>query len=97
MIRTIIGVAAAATLAACTSDARPKSAASDAPARNPGKAYERNPYPSTYRAYPGVPTLLTNVTILDGEGGRIDNGAVLFRDGKIVKKDSYWKIVEPLH
>lgn len=85
MIRTIIGVAAVATLAACTSDARPKSASSNAPARNPGKAYDRNPYPSTYRAYPGVPTLVTNVTIFDGEGGRIDNGSVLFRDGKIVE------------
>lgn len=90
MIRTIIGVTAAASLAACSASAedKPKSAASDAPApRGPGKGkgFDHNPYPSTYRAYPGVPTLLTNVTILDGEGGRIDNGAVLFRDGKIAE------------
>lgn len=90
MIRTIIGVTAAASLAACAASAedKPKSASSDAPApRGPGKGkgFDHNPYPSTYKAYPGVPTLLTNVTVLDGEGGRIDNGAVLFRDGKIAE------------
>ncbi len=43
-----------------------------------------NPYPSTYKPYPGVPTLVRNVTIYDGEGGRIEHGSVLFADGKIV-------------
>ncbi|MFN2472464.1 MAG: amidohydrolase [Sphingomicrobium sp.] len=42
-----------------------------------------NPYPSTYAPYPGVPTLITNVTIFDGEGGRVDHGSILFADGKI--------------
>lgn len=90
MIRIIIGTAAAATLAACSATAggKAQSASSEAPARKgPGKnkGYDHNPYPSTYKAYPGVPTLLTNVTILDGEGGKIERGAVLFRDGKIVE------------
>ncbi|OYX49098.1 MAG: amidohydrolase [Sphingomonas sp. 32-66-10] len=90
MIRIIIGTAAAATLAACSATAgtKPQSASSEAPARKgPGKnkGYDHNPYPSTYKPYPGVPTLLTNVTILDGEGGKIERGAVLFRDGKIVE------------
>src|SRR5688500_8767310 len=43
-----------------------------------------DPYPSTYVRYPGVPTLIRNATIFDGEGGRIDNGSVLFVDGKIL-------------
>ena len=43
-----------------------------------------DPYPSTYTPYPGVPTLIRNVTIYDGEGGRIDHGSVMFADGKIV-------------
>jgi hypothetical protein len=30
------------------------------------------------------PRLVRNVTIYDGEGGRIDGGAILFQDGKIV-------------
>ena len=42
-----------------------------------------NPYPSTYRPYGGVSTLIRNATILDGEGGRIDNGSVLLVDGKV--------------
>jgi imidazolonepropionase-like amidohydrolase len=42
-----------------------------------------NPYPSTYRPYGGVPTLIRGATVLDGEGGRIDNGSVLLVDGKV--------------
>jgi imidazolonepropionase-like amidohydrolase len=42
-----------------------------------------NPYPSTYRPYGGVPTLIRNAVVLDGEGGRIDNGSVLLVDGKV--------------
>ncbi|AHE53315.1 amidohydrolase [Sphingomonas sanxanigenens] len=43
-----------------------------------------DPFPSTYKRYPNAPTLVTNVKIFDGEGGRIDNGSVLFADGRIV-------------
>jgi imidazolonepropionase-like amidohydrolase len=59
---------------------RPKSAS--APKERP-VAYARDPYPSTYRAFPSVPTVVTNVTIYDGEGGRIDNGQILLADGKV--------------
>ncbi|KQN37450.1 amidohydrolase [Sphingomonas sp. Leaf407] len=82
-------LALAAGLAACADatghDAR--SAGADAPGKGPGagKGYDHDPYPSTYRPYGGQPTLVTNVTILDGEGGRINGGSVLFRDGKIVE------------
>ncbi|MEN2747896.1 amidohydrolase [Sphingomonas sp. T9W2] len=84
-------VALAAGLVACTGDkGEVRSASGDAPAgtgKGPGagKGYDHDPYPSTYRAYPGRATLVTNVTIYDGEGGRIDKGSVLFRDGKIVE------------
>jgi len=44
---------------------------------------DRDPYPSTYQRYAGVPTLITGATIYDGEGGRIDNGAVYIADGVI--------------
>ena len=46
-----------------------------------------NPYPSTYTPIVGKPTLITNVTILDGIGNKIDKGAVLFSDGDYVFKD----------
>ena len=89
MIRTLTMVALAAGLAACTGDGKEvRSASADAPGgKGPGagKGYDHDPFPSTYRAYPGRPTLVTNVTILDGEGGRIDRGSVLFRDGRIVE------------
>jgi imidazolonepropionase-like amidohydrolase len=44
-----------------------------------------DPYPSTYKAQPSPPVVLTGATILDGTGGRIDNGEVLFANGKIVE------------
>lgn len=42
------------------------------------------PYASTYRAYPGRPTALVGATVYDGRGNRIDNGTVLFENGKLV-------------
>jgi imidazolonepropionase-like amidohydrolase len=51
----------------------------------PSTPLNKDPYPSTYKPYAGVVTLITGVTIYDGEGGRIENGSVLFRDGKIVE------------
>ena len=68
-----------ALLAGCASDSGVKPAKvvdKVAPKVNP------NPYPSTYKPYPGVPTLVRNVTVYDGEGGRIEHGSVLFADGK---------------
>jgi imidazolonepropionase-like amidohydrolase len=41
------------------------------------------PFPSTYKAYPGVATAIRNVTVYDGEGGKIDNGVVFITAGKI--------------
>ncbi len=82
--RAAISAATCLALMACTAAAPPKSASSTPP---PGKdkGYNHDPFPSTYHAYPGVPTLVTNVTVYDGEGGRIDHGAVLFADGKVVQ------------
>ena len=75
-------------LAACAqpaSSGKPQSASAKGDAApGLGKGYSHDPYPSTYLPYPGVPTLVRNVTIYDGEGGRIDSGEALFADGKIV-------------
>jgi imidazolonepropionase-like amidohydrolase len=93
LIRSILtaGVAVGLTLTAgCANNGGSNTrtagsdAAPDSSAPGRGKGYSHDPYPSTYRAYPGAATLLTNVTILDGEGGRIEGGSVLFRDTKIV-------------
>ncbi len=41
-------------------------------------------FASTYRPWPGVATVIRNVTIYDGKGGRVDGGAVRFEAGKVV-------------
>ena len=77
----IAGLLAASLVAGCAGGkSEPQTASKAAPQR-----LSDNPYPSTYEPYPGVPTLVTNVTIFDGEGGRVDNGSVLFADGKVVE------------
>jgi len=43
-----------------------------------------DPYPSTYKPYGSTPTLLRNVNIYDGKGGKILNGMVALADGRIV-------------
>jgi hypothetical protein len=80
-MRSMVVFVGALALAGCASAGPGPQSAS---AKDQPVPYSRDPYPSTYHAYPGVPTLVTNVTIYDGEGGRIDNGQVLFADGKIV-------------
>jgi imidazolonepropionase-like amidohydrolase len=67
-------LALAAGLGACATPAE----------QRPGSASIDDPYPSTYRAYPGVPTALVGATVYDGAGGRIDNGTVLIAEGKVV-------------
>jgi imidazolonepropionase-like amidohydrolase len=73
-IRLAAAICAVASLAACAAQPKPK----------PGEIrINENPYPSTYQPYGSVPTLIRGATILDGEGGRIENGSVLLIDGKV--------------
>ncbi len=70
-------------LAACGA-AEPPATASDKPA--PASAAAKpvaDPYPSTYKAYPGAPTVIRGATVFDGEGGRIENGTVFLSGGKV--------------
>jgi imidazolonepropionase-like amidohydrolase len=69
-------------LAGCT-QAPPRSASATAHDERVVEPWTTDPFPSTYHAYPGVPTLITNVTIYDGEGGRVDGGQILLADGKV--------------
>jgi len=81
--------AAAILLFGCANQgAAPKaaSASSDPPAKAsvpPRYQPPADPYPSTYRPYPGVPTAIVGATIFDGEGGRIENGTIVLVDGRI--------------
>ncbi|MBT1452123.1 amidohydrolase [Glaciecola sp. XM2] len=67
----------AALLSACGSDQPAKSS------QQTNSTPE--PFPSTYQPIASVPVLITNVTILDGVGNKIENGAILFQDGKITE------------
>ena len=73
--RWIAAVLLAATLSACaTTPEKP----------TPGVIrINEDPYPSTYRPYPGALTFIHGATILDGEGGRIENGSIVLADGKV--------------
>jgi imidazolonepropionase-like amidohydrolase len=81
----LAGLASALLLSACSTTNASQAGQKSAAAKPPPERFSRNPFPSTYRPYPGVPTLVTNVSIYDGEGGRVENGSVLFADGKIVE------------
>jgi hypothetical protein len=67
-------VAAPLALMACSNAEGPKTA-SATPVAKPAEKVPA-PFPSTYKAYPGVATAIRNVTVYDGEGGKIDNGVV---------------------
>jgi imidazolonepropionase-like amidohydrolase len=69
-------VATAALLSGCAALAPTKKAARPV-------SINQDPFASTYERYPGVPTLIQNVTIFDGEGGRIERGWVSFADGQV--------------
>jgi imidazolonepropionase-like amidohydrolase len=72
-----LGVALAlsvALLAACSDD---KAVQTEA------KYDNSNAFPSTYQRIDSAPVFISNVTILDGIGNRIEDGAILLQDGKI--------------
>jgi imidazolonepropionase-like amidohydrolase len=68
-------------LMACSNAEGPKTVSAVPVAKPAEKAPV--PFPSTYKAYPGVATAIRNVTIYDGEGGKIENGIVFISGGKI--------------
>jgi imidazolonepropionase-like amidohydrolase len=75
---------AAAALALCASGAGAKDKKGDtSAAAKAAKTFSKDPYPSTYKPYPGAPVLITGVTVFDGKGGRIDKGQVLLSGGKV--------------
>ncbi|OJW62734.1 MAG: amidohydrolase [Sphingomonadales bacterium 63-6] len=82
-------LAGALALAGCGGETGRVGIASAKPAPAPSDSSTKaeakdQPYPSTYRPYPGTPTALVGATIYDGKGGRIDKGTVLFSEGKVV-------------
>ena len=73
---TSLTLVAAATIVGCSDDPAKAEQA-------PFVEINKNPFPSTYKALPSVPTLITNVTLLDGIGGMHENTSILLENGKI--------------
>ena len=81
--RVLAAAAAAALLFGCTAQQGDAQSASTSTETTDRYTPPEDPYPSTYRPYPSVPTAIVNATIFDGEGGRIDNGTIVLADGRI--------------
>ncbi|MFN3943864.1 MAG: amidohydrolase [Allosphingosinicella sp.] len=79
-LKLLAGLSAASLLAGCATAEQPRAGSASAAS---ARAEVADPYPSTYRPYPGVTTAITGATIFDGEGGRIENGTVVLADGRI--------------
>jgi imidazolonepropionase-like amidohydrolase len=82
--KLLAGMAALALVASPGLAEKKKKEDSLSPAAKAAREFNKNPFPSTYRAYPGEPTALIGATVFDGAGGRIENGTVLLADGKVV-------------
>src|SRR3989344_1847285 len=80
------GLLAAVSLAfaGCTANGGEVETASSKPAAEKPVKFNKDPYPSTYKGYPTRLTVVRNVTIFDGEGGRIDNGSIVLSSGKVL-------------
>jgi len=82
--QSLTTLACVALLSGCNATANSKSTtAENNSAETPTSVINKDPYPSTYTPLPGKPTIITNVTVLDGIGGKIENGMVFFADGVI--------------
>jgi imidazolonepropionase-like amidohydrolase len=58
-------------------------ACSDDKHSNQAQRDENNPFPSTYQRIESAAIVISNVTILDGIGNKIENAEILLEDGKI--------------
>ena len=83
MARPLATIAALAIAAGCAGGKKEEASGDDDGAPVEAVRPPVDPFPSTYQAYPGAPTLITGATVLTGTGEKIDNGSVLIVDGKI--------------
>jgi imidazolonepropionase-like amidohydrolase len=80
MLRTLVVALSAALAAGCAHG--PSGSPGAAPAA--GKSdFVGTAYPSTYQRIAAAPVLISNATVLVGNGQRLENADVLMRDGRI--------------
>ncbi|WP_140909492.1 amidohydrolase [Cognatiluteimonas lumbrici] len=82
MHKPLVAAIAALLLAGCASTAARDTAPADATASS--ARFTTDAYPSTYVRAPSPPVLVTNATVLTGDGARLDGADVLMADGRIV-------------
>lgn len=87
VMRVIVGMGSAMALAACATTGSREALAdngdSSSTAVETSPAFNKDPYPSTYQPYPGIPTALVGAKVFDGTGREFADTTVLFRDGKV--------------
>lgn len=71
--------------AACSTTPRPQTAAKPVPGSQDVVSVPADPFPSTYRAYASVTTVIRNVNIYNGAGRKIIGGAVRLENGKVAE------------
>ena len=82
--RSLLSAAACALALGGTGPGLAKDKKDETPAIKAARDFNKDPYPSTYKAYAGAPTALVGGTVFDGTGRQIDRGTVLIKDGKVV-------------
>ena len=75
--------ALALVLAGCAAGSGEVASASATDAKDKPVAFSKDPYPSTYKPYPGAPVAIINATVHDGEGGVFEGGVVFLSGGKV--------------
>lgn len=71
-------------LSACSTTRTDQGApASDSTSAARAALVSRDPFPSTYKAYPGRTTLIRGASLYDGKGGEMARADILLKDGKI--------------
>lgn len=84
-VKSSLLAAVSLAFAGCAATGQQAQSAGDKPAAAAEKPvkFNKDPYPSTYKGYPTTLTVVRNVTIFDGEGGRINNGTIVMTSGKV--------------
>src|SRR3546814_411318 len=78
-----VALAIVLALAGCAGSDRAPAAVSSVAVNEERVTIPADPFPSTYRPAPSDVTVIRGATMFDGEGGRIDGGAIRLANGRI--------------
>src|SRR3546814_5444404 len=78
-----VALAIVLALAGCAGSDRAPAAVSSVAVNEERVTIPADPFPSTYRPAPSEVTVIRGATMFDGEGGRIDGGAIRLANGRI--------------